>query len=99
MCIDGSTNKYSIVKNPANIAACIPIVTETGTGFSFAANTYYPLKIIVNNGNIKAYFSDSKTAFADCKDSDIPLLTTGSFGFAALGGGNLYIDDIVITGL
>jgi hypothetical protein len=99
MCIDGSTNKYAIVKNPANIAACLSIAAETGTGFSFAPNTYYPLKIVVNNGNIKAYFSDSKTPFADCTDIDIPVLTTGSFGFAALSGGNLYVDDIVITGL
>jgi hypothetical protein len=66
---------------------------DISTGFSYSADQYYPLKVVVKGDNIKVSFNNVQVI--DHTDTGTTL-TSGSIGFCA-DGDNAYFDNIVVT--
>jgi hypothetical protein len=75
----------------------------TSSTISYSANTYYPVRIVVNGNNIKVYFNGASTPDIDYTDDGSSygaLQPAGSVGLGSSNGSiinSAFFDDLVVT--
>ena len=92
-------NTLTLAKAPSDSSGSMVLDTAT---ISYLADTYYPVRIVVNGNNIKVYFNGSATADIDKTDDGATfgaLQPAGSIGLGSPSTLHIFFDDIVVTAI